>query len=108
MQARSTNMIPIGNEHFDVIKGTNVHWLGSAGVLINSYGTSILIDPVLDEVEINGQYWTRAGGLKLFHRVPIQLENVPVVDAILYTHADEDHIGYRSYQVLAETGATIY
>lgn len=108
MQVSSSNMIPIKNEHFEEIDGTTVHWLGSAGVLINSNGTTILIDPVLDEVAIDGEYWTRAGGLKLFHRVPIQLEKIPKVDAILYTHADEDHIGYRSYQILAGTGAKMY
>ncbi len=38
---------PMGREAFERIDHTEIRWLGNAGALINSRGTTIMTDPVL-------------------------------------------------------------
>jgi len=68
---------------------TRAYWLGSAGILINSHGTTIMIDPVLgymdSEPPISEAYEI------LMVKPPIQPEEVPHLDAVCYTHTDWDH-----------------
>ena len=47
-QAKAPNPIPFGREAFQDQPGTTVRWLGGAGALINSRGTTLMIDPVLE------------------------------------------------------------
>ena len=108
MQAVSPQMQLLTEKAFQYNQDTSIYWLGSAGVLINSYGTTILIDPDLDQIQIDGMYFNQRNGVKMFQQVPIQMEAVPMVDAIFYTHADEDHIGIASYKQLAQTGSPIH
>lgn len=102
------NRVPMSQQDFHQKGQFTIHWLGSAGILMNYYGTTILIDPVLDQVEVDGQYWNRQDDLIMFNQVPIHLCEIPKVDGILYTHGDEDHIGEQSFKMLAQTGSAIY
>ena len=47
MQAKAPETKPFGNEACAPSDRTVVRWLGNAGALINSRGTTIMIDPVL-------------------------------------------------------------
>jgi L-ascorbate metabolism protein UlaG (beta-lactamase superfamily) len=74
-----------------------------AGAVINTRGVIILIDPLITTVEKNGRAHNEVGyPLKLSH--PIEAEEVPRVDLILYTHADEDHFGRVTAKTLAGLG----
>lgn len=80
MQAKAPETKPFGNEAFAPSDRTVVRWLGNAGALINSRGTTIMIDPVLSGFD-----------MPLLIKVPITEEEVPHVDAVLLTHCDNDH-----------------
>lgn len=108
MQVSSQATVKIEPFAFQKNEETAIYWLGSAGVLINSHGTTILIDPVLDQIELNGQFYSEIEGLKMFQSVPLHAGDIPKVDAILYTHADTDHIGLESFKILGKMGATIH
>lgn len=76
-------------EDFEDHGDTRVHWLGSAGVFINTHGTTLMIDPVLGYMDsqppISEAYEI------LLVKPPIRPEEVPHLDAVLYTHTDWDH-----------------
>jgi L-ascorbate metabolism protein UlaG (beta-lactamase superfamily) len=51
-----------------------------AGFLINSRGTTLMIDPLLEGF-----------GMPIMIDMPIAATDVPELDAILVTHSDNDH-----------------
>ena len=79
-----------GAEAFASIPHTEVRWLGNAGALVNSRGTTIMVDPVLSGFD-----------MPLLIEVPITEEQVPGVDAVLLTHCDNDHYSRKTCGELA-------
>ena len=59
---------------------TRVYWLGGGGAMINDHGTVIMIDPLLEGFD-----------MPLLIDMPIDVKDVPHVDAILVSHVDNDH-----------------
>jgi len=79
---------------------TLVTWLGMAGVLINTRGTVLLIDPLITLVDLEGE--TKCEGhYRLRVPLPIETDQIPYVDAVMYTHADGDHFGRLTAEKLA-------
>lgn len=79
-----------GKEAFGAIDGTEIRWLGNSGALINSRGTTIMLDPVLSGFD-----------MPLLIDMPITEQEVPALDAILLTHCDNDHYGRQTCGRLA-------
>jgi L-ascorbate metabolism protein UlaG (beta-lactamase superfamily) len=79
-QAKAPTTQPFGKEAFAASKKTTVRWLGMAGFLINSRGTTMMVDPLLKGFD-----------MPIMIDFPIKTEDVPKLDAILVTHADNDH-----------------
>lgn len=86
-------------------EGTAVAWLGSAGVALWSRGTLILVDPVLG-VRRNGAgaLCSEVEGMPLLREPPTTPEALATADAVLYTHADEDHMGPETAAALGRLG----
>src|SRR3954454_15497929 len=79
-QARAPQTQPFGAEAFDAGDGTVLRWLGMAGFLINSRGTTLMVDPLLGGFD-----------MPVMIDFPIAAGTVPQVDAVLITHSDNDH-----------------
>lgn len=79
-QAAAPKTQPITKEAFHKYKGTVIYWLGNAGVLINSHGTTWMIDPMLEDFD-----------MPLLIDMPIDPKAVPSLDGVLITHCDNDH-----------------
>src|SRR5438128_4270899 len=47
-QATAPPTQPFGKEAFQPSKGTTIRWLGMAGFLVNSRGTTFMVDPLLE------------------------------------------------------------
>src|SRR3954468_19127047 len=47
-QALAPATMPFGQEAFGATKNTTIRWLGMAGFLVNSRGTTLMIDPLLE------------------------------------------------------------
>ena len=79
-QAIPTHVEHINPEAFDVINETQVRWLSGGAAMINSRGTVIMIDPVLEGFD-----------MPLTYDPPIKSEEVKSIDGYLVTHIDNDH-----------------
>jgi L-ascorbate metabolism protein UlaG (beta-lactamase superfamily) len=91
---------PIDPSFFERCDATLVTWLGMAGVLINSHGTILLIDPLIATAPDDASICEV--GYKLKVPFPILAIEVPRADLIAYTHADDDHIGPLTARALAD------
>jgi L-ascorbate metabolism protein UlaG (beta-lactamase superfamily) len=80
---------------------TTLTWLGMAGALINAHGVILLIDPLLVSTEEEGKQLSEVGyPLKI--PLPIQAQEIPRIDLVMYTHADDDHFGPQTAKILAD------
>jgi L-ascorbate metabolism protein UlaG (beta-lactamase superfamily) len=89
----------IHRSFFNSRDDTVVTWLGSAGALINVRGTILFIDPLITLVERDGKQVAETGH-RLKVSLPIEARNMPRADAVLYTHADGDHFGKLTAEIL--------
>ncbi|WP_050637102.1 MBL fold metallo-hydrolase [Candidatus Stoquefichus sp. SB1] len=69
-----------GPEAFQKINQTEIRWLGNASMMINSRGTNIMIDPLLEGFD-----------MPLLIEMPILPKDIPSLDGLLITHIDNDH-----------------
>ncbi len=84
-QAMPAKTVQIPQSAFDKIEGTEVYWLGNASILINSRGTIIVIDPILDSFD-----------MPLLIDMPIDSKTIPHVDGLLISHIDNDHLSFET------------
>ncbi|MEX2784671.1 MBL fold metallo-hydrolase [Streptococcus sp. H49] len=90
-QAMPEKTVQLPQTAFDKIEGTEVYWLGNASILINSRGTIILIDPILDSFD-----------MPLLIDMPIDSKKIPHVDALLISHIDNDHLSFETLNNIKE------
>ncbi len=94
-QARAPQTQRFGPEAFQPTNQTVLRWLGMAGFLLNSRGTTVMIDPLLGGFD-----------MPVLIDFPIAAEAVPRLDAVLVTHSDNDHYSVPTCRQLAPvTGA---
>jgi L-ascorbate metabolism protein UlaG (beta-lactamase superfamily) len=79
-QAKAPPTQHFGKKAFDPSDKTTLRWLGMAGFFVNSRGTTFMIDPVLEGFD-----------MPIMIEFPIEAKDVPRLDAVLVTHADNDH-----------------
>ena len=79
-QAKAPPTQFFGKEAFEESDKTTLRWLGMAGFLVNSRGTTFMIDPLLGGFD-----------MPVMIDFPIDAKKVPSLDAILITHSDNDH-----------------
>ena len=100
-QAKAPKTKPFGTEAFQASDKTTLRWLGMAGFFINSRGTIVMIDPLLEGFD-----------MPLLINFPIAAKDVARLDAVLVTHADNDHFSVPTNVALSKvTGmyhSTIY
>jgi L-ascorbate metabolism protein UlaG (beta-lactamase superfamily) len=74
-------------------------WFGHSAFLLPLDGKNILIDPMLGESPAPHP----AIGTKRFNsELPIEIEKLPKIDAILISHDHYDHLDYDSIKILKE------
>lgn len=105
-QATAAATVPLPNDFAEDHHETAVFWLSAAGVLINSHGTTIMIDPLLTVVSDNPAVGETSE--RLLTAPPILADRVPRLDGILYTHTDNDHLGPFTAQALFKTGVPFH
>jgi L-ascorbate metabolism protein UlaG (beta-lactamase superfamily) len=90
--------VKMSPEDFGVIGDTRLYWLGQAGFLLNTRGVVLLVDPLL--ITGPGTPALSETGEEMLGPWPIEGVDIPRVDAVLYTHTDEDHLGPQTAKLL--------
>ncbi|MEL4358768.1 MULTISPECIES: MBL fold metallo-hydrolase [unclassified Luteococcus] len=96
-QATPPATIPFGAEAFESIGHTELRWLTMAGFLVNSRGTTLMIDPLLRDFD-----------MPMLTTFPITTAEVPRLDAVLVTHSDNDHFSRPTCRDLAALGSSFH
>src|SRR6478609_4023518 len=96
-QARAPQSQPFGAEAFQRHERTELRWLGMAGFLLNSRGTTIMIDPLLGDFD-----------MPVLIDFPIGAAAVPRLDAVLITHSDNDHYSVPTCRRLGSVTTTFH
>ena len=74
-----------------------LRWLGMAGFLVNTRGTTVMIDPLLGGFD-----------MPVMIEFPVAAEEVPQLDAVLVTHSDNDHYSVPTCRELAPVTAAFH
>ncbi len=95
--------IPLVTPTFEpVTDGLRLTWLGHSSVLVELDGARILLDPVWSDRCSPSPVL----GPKRLHDVPVDLADLPPVDAVVISHDHYDHLDMATIKTLAEdTGA---
>jgi L-ascorbate metabolism protein UlaG (beta-lactamase superfamily) len=101
-QIRAPYTKPITAKDFVPSENTSIWWLSGAGFLINSRGSLIMIDPVITMQAGSSEICEL--GHRMLVPLPIVATEVPRLDAILYTHLDDDHLAPITAPALIGTG----
>ena len=78
-------------------QSVRITWLGHAALFIEIEGARILTDPMFSERASPVQWM----GPKRFHPVPVEIDDIPQLDAIIISHDHYDHLDYHSIRKLA-------
>jgi L-ascorbate metabolism protein UlaG (beta-lactamase superfamily) len=84
--------------------GLRITWLGHNTVMIEIDGYRILTDPVFSK-RISPISWM---GPKRFHDVPITIDELPEIDAVVISHDHYDHLDHQSIVELASKTRLFY
>lgn len=79
------------------ISRTKLIWFGHSAFLLQIDGKNILLDPMLGEVPAPHPW---LGGKRFSKELPIEIEELPAIDAIIISHDHYDHLDYESIQKL--------
>ncbi len=79
-------------------------WLGHSTVLLEMDGVRVLTDPVFGE-RASPFAWA---GPKRFHPVPVPIEALPPLDAVIVSHDHYDHLDYPTIRALARRDVPFY
>jgi L-ascorbate metabolism protein UlaG (beta-lactamase superfamily) len=84
--------------------GLRATWLGHSTVLFEIDGARVLTDPVWGERASPVGF----AGPKRFQPVPVAIEALPPIDAVIVSHDHYDHLCRDSVLALAQRGARFY
>ena len=78
---------------------TRLIWFGHSVFLLQIEGRNILIDPMFGEVPAPSSL---LGGKRFSKNLPIEIEKLPKIDAVIFSHDHYDHLDYGSVQSLKD------
>lgn len=78
---------------------TRLIWFGHSAFLLQIDGKNILLDPMLGNVPAPHPM---LGGKRYSKSLPIEIQKLPRIDAVLISHDHYDHLDYGSIQLLKE------
>lgn len=79
-QAQAADTVFLTEKDFTDQGHIGIYWLGGGGAMINSYGTVLMIDPLLEGFD-----------MPLLIDMVVKPEHVPHVDGYFVSHVDNDH-----------------
>ncbi|MER2998249.1 MBL fold metallo-hydrolase [Pontibacter populi] len=83
---------------------TIVTWLGHSAFMVEIDGKRLLLDPMLGDIASPISFI----GPKRFSKLPVTVEELPQIDAVLISHDHYDHLDYGSIKKLNEKTGHFY
>jgi L-ascorbate metabolism protein UlaG (beta-lactamase superfamily) len=80
-------------------KQARVTWFGHSALLLELDGKILLLDPMLG---IAPSPFPQFGGKRYSKKLPIEIEQLPQIDAVLISHDHYDHLDYGSIKKLKD------
>ena len=77
---------------------THVTWYGHSAILLEIDGKNLLIDPMLGPAASPVPFLSK----RFPYREPIELDNLPEIDAVIISHDHYDHLDYPSISYLKD------
>lgn len=74
---------------------TRVIWFGHSALLLEIAGKRLLIDPMLSNTASPHPWF---GSKRFTKKLPIMIENLPRIDAVIFSHDHYDHLDYETIQ----------
>ncbi len=92
------------------IENHNIHvtqltWFGHSAFLLEIDGKKILLDPMLGETP---SPHASLGSKRYSNELPIEIEKLPFIDAVIFSHDHYDHLDYESIQKLKDKVGQYY
>ncbi len=87
----------INPAHFQENDQASLTWFGHSALLLTLEGKTLFIDPMLGR---SPSPFSRIGGQRYSHKLPIEIAELPTLDAVLLTHDHYDHLDYGSIMKL--------
>lgn len=84
---------------------TRLIWFGHSAFLLQINGKNILIDPMLGEVPAPHPM---LGSKRFSKELPIEVEELPAIDAVLISHDHYDHLDYGTIKKLRDKVKMFY
>ncbi len=84
---------------------TRMIWFGHSAFLLQMNGKNLLIDPMFGQVPAPHPW---LGGNRFSKELPIAIEKLPKIDAVLFSHDHYDHLDYGSVQLLKDKVKRFY
>lgn len=85
--------------------GATLTWFGHSALLLQMDGKILLLDPMLGSSTSPIPIF---GGKRFSKKLPIEIENLPVIDAVLLSHDHYDHLDYQSIKKLKDKVKQFY
>ena len=84
---------------------TRFVWFGHSSFLLQINHKNILIDPMFSDVPAPHSL---LGGKRFSSELPIEVQKLPKIDAVLISHDHYDHLDYQSISILKDKVDTFY
>ncbi|KGE20218.1 MBL fold metallo-hydrolase [Paenibacillus wynnii] len=81
------------------VQETKVTWFGHSAVLLEVNGVTLFIDPMLGT---SPSPFPVIGGRRYSKKLPVEVRDLPALDAVLLSHDHYDHLDYGSIQLLKD------
>ncbi|WP_369700009.1 MBL fold metallo-hydrolase [Bacillus sp. AFS041924] len=93
------NVIPMEKIIYSKNKDTKITWFGHSALLIEIEGKTILIDPMFGNAPTP---FPQFGGKRYSGGLPIEISELPKIDAVILSHDHYDHLDYGTIKKIKQ------